>query len=202
MNTLESKKQNLFLRLFKGNPLTILIAVAIYGVTAAMVYSGSAPRQFTNMIIAVSCDIVMAVRLNLVVGFLGRTVPGTRWIYVCRTSLRLPCVNFPGRGAAHGGAYAGVHDNRRHRRRRLRARLWDFLRSGLKATIPAIVTLACGEIIKSVITNLKFTGGALGLNTSEVYSSAKELLPFAVILVFCHHACGRRISRSRSRGAP
>ena len=71
MNTLENKKQNLFLRLFKGNPLTILIAVAIYGVTAAMVYSGNAPRQFTNMIISVSCYIVMAVSLKLVVGFLG-----------------------------------------------------------------------------------------------------------------------------------
>ena len=60
MNTLENKKQNLFLRLFKGNPLTILIAVAIYGVTAAMVYSGSAPRQFTNMIISVSCYIAVS----------------------------------------------------------------------------------------------------------------------------------------------
>ena len=54
----------------------------------------------------------------------------------------------------------------------------------LKGDYLAIVTLACGEIIKSVITNLKFTGGALGLNTNPIYSNTKTLLPFAVVLVF------------------
>jgi branched-chain amino acid transport system permease protein len=183
MNTLENKKQNLFLRLFKGNPLTILIAVAIYGVTAAMVYSGSAPRQFTNMIISVSCYIVMAVSLNLVVGFLGELSLGHAGFMSaglfsgCLVSISLAevlpmAVRMPvsmiigGIVAAIVGFIVGLPALR------------------LKGDYLAIVTLACGEIIKSVITNLKFTGGALGLNTSEVYSSAKELLPFAVILVF------------------
>ena len=36
----------------------------------------------------------------------------------------------------------------------------------LRGDYLAIVTLACGEIIKNVITNLNFTGGALGLNVT------------------------------------
>ena len=45
----------------------------------------------------------------------------------------------------------------------------------LKGDYLAIVTLACGEIIKNLITNLKFTGGALGLNTGAIYSNTKAL---------------------------
>lgn len=183
MNTLENKKQNVFLRIFKGNPLTILIAVAIYAVTAGLVYSGNAPRQFTNMIISVSCYIIMAISLNLVVGFLGELSLGHAGFMSaglfsgCLVSISLAevlplAVRMPvsmiigGIVAAIVGFIVGLPALR------------------LKGDYLAIVTLACGEIIKSVITNLKFTGGALGLNTSEVYSSAKELLPFAIILVF------------------
>ena len=53
----------------------------------------------------------------------------------------------------------------------------------LKGDYLAIVTLACGEIIKSIITNLDITGGALGLNTNPIYSNAKKLLPYAIVLV-------------------
>ena len=183
MNTLKNGKQNVFLRIFKGNPLTILIAVAIYAVTAGLVYSGNAPRQFTNMIISVSCYIIMAISLNLVVGFLGELSLGHAGFMSaglfsgCLVSIalaetmpvaaRIPLSMFVGGFvAAAVGFVVGLPALR------------------LKGDYLAIVTLACGEIIKSIITNLKFTGGALGLNTTEVYSSAKELLPYAIVLVF------------------
>ncbi len=54
----------------------------------------------------------------------------------------------------------------------------------LRGDYLAITTLACGEIIKTVITNLKITGGARGLDTGSVYSNAKTLLPYAIVLVF------------------
>ena len=53
----------------------------------------------------------------------------------------------------------------------------------LRGDYLAIVTLACGEIIKNIITNLDITGGALGLNTGAIYSNAKTLLPYAAVLV-------------------
>ena len=54
----------------------------------------------------------------------------------------------------------------------------------LKGDYLAIVTLGCGEIIKTVITNLNITGGAKGLNTGAIYSDTKSLLPFAIVIVF------------------
>ena len=53
----------------------------------------------------------------------------------------------------------------------------------MKGDYLAIVTLACGEIIKNIITNLNITGGALGLNTNAIYSNSKKLLPYAFVLV-------------------
>ena len=54
----------------------------------------------------------------------------------------------------------------------------------LKGDYLAIVTLACGEIIKTIINNLSVTGGAKGLDTSEIYADTRTLLPFAIVLIF------------------
>ena len=54
----------------------------------------------------------------------------------------------------------------------------------LKGDYLAIVTLGCGEIIKTVITNLEITGGAKGLNTGAIYSDTRTLLPYAIVAVF------------------
>ena len=53
----------------------------------------------------------------------------------------------------------------------------------LKGDYLAIVTLGCGEIIKSIITNLNVTGGAKGLNTGAIYADTKTLLPYGIVLV-------------------
>ena len=42
------------LKRFTGNPLTILIVAVIYAVSAIMVYTGLAGRQFTSMLISIS----------------------------------------------------------------------------------------------------------------------------------------------------
>lgn len=54
----------------------------------------------------------------------------------------------------------------------------------LKGDYLAIVTLACGEIIKTIINNLSVTGGAKGLDTSDIYADTRTLLPFAIVLIF------------------
>ena len=67
----------------------------------------------------------------------------------------------------------------------------------LRGDYLAIVTLACGEIIKNIITNLNFTGGALGLNTTAVYAGAKELLPYGAVLVLLTVAVMLNLKRSK-----
>ena len=76
----------------------------------------------------------------------------------------------------------------------------------LKGDYLAIVTLACGEIIKNIITNLDITGGALGLNTGAIYSTPKRrsptrqcwsLLTVLVMMNLKHSKHGRAIMAIR-----
>lgn len=168
---------------FGKNLITVLMVAVLYAVVAGLVYSGSASRQLANMVIPISAYIVLAVSLNLVVGLLGELSLGhagfmsvglfsgcllsIALVDVLPMGVRLPVsMIFGGLIAAIFGFVVGLPALR------------------LKGDYLAIVTLACGEIIKNVITNLKFTGGALGLNTNSIYSNTKTLLPFAVVLVF------------------
>ena len=59
------------------------------------------------------------------------------------------------------------------------------------------MTLACGEIIKNIITNLNITGGALGLDTSSIYAGAKDLLPYGAVLVLLTVAVMLNLKRSK-----
>lgn len=167
---------------FSKNNITIYIVIVLYAIISALIYSGNASRQLSNMIISISCYVIMAVSLNLVVGILGELSLGhagfmsvglfSGCLFSIATADTLPLVlRLPvamiigGLFAAAVGLVVGLPALR------LRG---DYL---------AIVTLACGEIIKNIITNLKITGGALGLNTSSVYSDAQTLLPFAIAAV-------------------
>ena len=55
-------------RRLSGNAVTLLITALLCGGSAALIYSGAASRQISNMLISMACYIVMAVSLNLVVG--------------------------------------------------------------------------------------------------------------------------------------
>lgn len=178
-----SQKQKLLKKkLLSNNAVTLYLVIAIYAVVSFFVYSGSISRQISSMLISVSCYIVMAVSLNLVVGLLGELSLGHAGFMSvglfsgCLLSItladalpliiRLPLSMILGGLAASAvGLVVGLPALR------------------LKGDYLAIVTLGCGEIIKNIITNLDVTGGALGLNTNAIYSNTKTLLPFAVVLV-------------------
>jgi len=170
-------------RKISKNLLTLAAVAVLYAVVSILLYTGNLSRQISNMLISVSCYIVMAVSLNLVVGLLGELSLGHAGFMSvglfsgCLVSIALAeilpaAVRLPvsmlvgGIVAALFGFVVGLPALR------------------LKGDYLAIVTLACGEIIKTIITNLEFTGGALGLNTGPIYSNSKALLPFAIVLVF------------------
>ena len=166
-----------------SNAVTLLMVVVIYAVVCYLLYSGSMSRQVTNMLVSISCYIVLVVSLNLVVGLLGELSLGHAGFMSvglftgCLVSLatvdvlplpvRLPVsMIVGGLAAAVVGLVVGLPALR------------------LKGDYLAIVTLGCGEIIKTVITNLDVTGGAKGLNTTPIYGNAKTLLPYSIVLVF------------------
>ena len=167
---------------FTGDHLTLVLTMAAYGLIAFLLYNGGLTRQISNMLIPVSVYIVLAVSLNLVVGLLGELSLGHAGFMSvglfsgCMVSIALAgkvpfwlqlslSMLIGGLVAAFFGFVVGLPALR------------------LKGDYLAIVTLACGEIIKNVITNLKATGGALGLNTGAIYSNVKTLLPYAIALV-------------------
>lgn len=169
-------------KLFTQNTITVLAVVILYVIVSYLTYSGSASRQLSNMLIPISTYIILAVSLNLVVGLLGELSLGHAGFMSvglfsgCLFSIamadalplgvRLPlAMLIGGLVAAFFGLLIGLPALR------------------LKGDYLAIVTLACGEIIKNVITNLDVTGGALGLSMSTVYAKPKTLLPFAAVLV-------------------
>ena len=183
-------------RRLSGNAVTLLITALLCGGSAALIYSGAASRQISNMLISMACYIVMAVSLNLVVGLLGELSLGHAGFMSvglftgCLLSIQLAQsvpigVRMPlsmllgGVAAAVVGLLVGLPALR------------------LKGDYLAIVTLACGEIIKNVITNLNFTGGALGLNTTAIYAGAKELLPYGAVLVLLTVAVMLNLKRSK-----
>ncbi len=175
---LEHKRRGL-----SSNAVTLLILAAIFGLVSGLIYTDLASRQMTSMVVSISCYIVMAVSLNLVVGLLGELSLGhagfvsvglfTGCLISLATADMLPLlVRLPlsmvvgGIAAAVVGLVVGLPALR------------------LKGDYLAIVTLGCGEIIKTVITNLEITGGAKGLNTAAIFSDTKTLLPYGIALVF------------------
>lgn len=181
---------------FSGDLLTFILVAAVYAVVAYLLYGGSLTRQFSNMIIPISVYIVLAVSLNLVVGLLGELSLGhagfmsvglfsgcllsIALVDVLPMAVRLPLsMVVGGLVAALFGLAVGLPALR------LRG---DYL---------AIVTLACGEIIKNIITNLNITGGALGLDTSSIYAGAKDLLPYGAVLVLLTVAVMLNLKRSK-----
>ena len=150
----------------RGDLLTAAAVAMLLAVMAALLYTGKLTRQATNMLIPTAVYIVMAVSLNLVVGLLGELSLGHAGfmsaglfsgclvsIALANTALPL-AVRLPVSMLA-GGLVAAVF-----------GLLVGLPALRLRGDYLAIVTLACGEIIKNVITNLNFTGGALGLNVT------------------------------------
>ena len=165
-----------------GDLLTAAVTALAFGIVGYLLYTGGLTRQISNMLIPISVYIVLAVSLNLVVGLLGELSLGHAGFMSaglfsgCRVSIALVdylplAVRLP-LSMVFGGIIAMVFGF-----------VVGLPALRLKGDYLAIVTLACGEIIKNVITNLEITGGALGLNTVKIYSAPKVLYPYAVVIV-------------------
>lgn len=171
----------------------IIIIAVIYAVVAALLYGGVLNRQFKNLLVPVCVNIILAVSLNLTTGFLGELTLGHAGFMsvgaytgaLITMNLNLPMViEFPialvvgGLAAALCGTIIGI----------------PVLR--LRGDYLAIVTLAFGEIIKSIINALNVTNGALGLSGIELHANYKHFT-FVFILVILTIFAIRNLVNSR-----
>ena len=139
------------------------------------------PKYYTQLIIPVGFNIILAVSLNLTAGFLGQLPLGhagfmavggyTAALFTMNVDLPA-IVEFPAAiliAALVSGIFGVIIGVPALRLR------GDYL---------AIITLGFGEIIRVVITNLDFTGGAYGLKGIPKYTNVPWILFWVFITIF------------------
>ena len=165
-----------------NNLITYAMVLAFYIIVTVMVNTGAASRHMKSLLVPICVNIVLAVSLNLVIGFLGELslghaafmsigayTGGLLSIFMKNMFPNLPVmVRFPLSMLAGGiaGAIFGA--------------LVCVVVLRLKGDYLAIVTLAFGEILRSIIINLDFTGGPSGLKGVPQDAS----FTYGIILVF------------------
>ena len=161
--------------------MNIGIAVVIYVLVMLAIQFGWVGRQLLSMIVPVCTNVMMAVSLCLIVGFLGELTLGhAAFMSVGAYSGALVSMNLPLPGwlalaigliaggivAALAGVIIGV----------------PVLR--LRGDYLAIVTLGFGEIIKSIFNTLGITGGASGLSGIPMMTTYRNFtLVFILTLI-------------------
>ncbi len=168
------------MKISKKNLISIGIIIAIYIAITVLVEGGLLNRQYRSLLVPIGVNVILAVSLNLTTGFLGELTLGHAGFMsvgaymgaLCTLNLNLPSyVEFilaliiGGGVAALFGIIIGV----------------PVLR--LKGDYLAIVTLAFGEIIRSVVNALDITGGSQGLKGIDLYSNYKHYTLVFILVV-------------------
>lgn len=164
------------------NIISVCIVLAVYVLILILVQSGALSRHYQSLLVPIGINVILAVSLNLTVGFLGELTlghagfmsvgayAGCMFTVYCDlpTAIEFPfALIIGGVTAAVFGIIIGIPALR------------------LKGDYLAIVTLAFGEIIRSVITNLDFLGGAGGLKGITKYKTTASAFTtvFAVLVI-------------------
>ena len=197
-------KKNLFQNMKKTsrkNLVTYLICFSFFAAVRIMGATDNLSRHFSSLLVPICINVILAVSLNLVIGFLGELSLGhagfmsvgayagclfaIKFKEILPAAVRLPLAMLVGgMVAALFGLLVGI----------------PVLR--LKGDYLAIVTLAFGEILRSVIINLNFTGGASGLKGTPQDATfaagfAAVILTLFVILNLADSKHGRAIMSLR-----
>lgn len=163
----------------KSTIINIVAAVAVYVVIMVLIQGGILGRQAMSIIIPCCINVMLAVSLCLLVGFLGELTLGHAGFMslgayagaLTTNALELPALLELFIGLIVGGIVAALF-----------SLIIGLPVLRLKGDYLAIVTLGFGEIIKSVINSLGFTGGARGLSGIGIYSSYRNFT-FVYIVV-------------------
>lgn len=164
----------------RNNLINYLLVIVAFLTVYLMISTGNATRHMQSLLVPICINMILTLSLNLVVGFLGELSLGHA-------------------GFMSVGAYAGclfsiytsgiMPDNLRFMLALIIGGVVAGI-FGLIVSIPvlrlkgdylAIVTLAFGEIIRSVAINLSFTGGASGLKGTPQDST--YIIGFVLVMI-------------------
>ncbi|MBE6606628.1 MAG: branched-chain amino acid ABC transporter permease [Ruminococcaceae bacterium] len=166
---------------FKNYISYIVIALFLI-ISATLALTGYMNRSTQNLLTQIAYSIILAVSLNLVVGFLGELSLGHAGFMCVGAYLGCYLANLlhtliPSKLAVliismiAGGLIAAVFGF-----------IIGLPALRLKGDYLAIVTLAFGEIVRTIFKNQKVFGGALGLSTKK-YGSTLFIVAFVVVLI-------------------
>lgn len=159
---------------------TFVAIVLCYFLISYLANGSLLSRQYKSLIVPIGINIILAVSLNLTTGFLGELSLGhasfmavgayTGALFTLNANLPGPiefiiAIIVGGSVAAIFGYLIGV----------------PVLR--LRGDYLAIVTLAFGEIIRSIINSSEFTGGAIGLSKIPRYADYTWVYVIVVITI-------------------
>ncbi|MDO5574814.1 MAG: branched-chain amino acid ABC transporter permease [bacterium] len=165
----------------KNNIIIFAITIAVYVLIMILVNAGLLSRQMTSIIVPVCVNVMLAVSLCLIVGFLGELTLGhASFMSIGAYTGALITMNLTTLPVPVAFAIAIIAGG-------LVAGLFGILIGvpvlRLKGDYLAIVTLGFGEIIKSIINSLTVTGGAAGLSNIPKYSTYKQFTLIYIIMV-------------------
>jgi branched-chain amino acid transport system permease protein len=152
----------------KKNIISLAAIIAVYIIIVILVDGDILNRQFKSLLVPMGINIILAVSLNLTTGFLGELSlghAGFMAIGAYTGSIFTLYANLPGGleffiGILLGGTVAAIFGV-----------IIGVPVLRLKGDYLAIVTLAFGEIIRSIVNFLGITGGAMGLSKIPRYSN-------------------------------
>jgi branched-chain amino acid transport system permease protein len=172
-------------RLLKNVPfryaLNAAAAGGLYIVLTALIHAKVLNRYQALMLIPIGFNIILAVSLNLSAGFLGQLPlghAGFMSVGAYAAALFSMSVNLPANvelplAVALGGLTAAVFGV-----------LIGLPALRLRGDYLAILTLGFGEIIRVIILNLKFTGGAYGLKGIGRRTTVTWVYIFVAVTLF------------------
>lgn len=185
MRKLEKNKTTSYSPINKKNISVLISTILVYLLIYIVVSQDLLLRQYRSILVLIAVNITLAVSLNLVTGFLGELSLGHAGFmmigayagalftkYIEASSIQLPIPILIILAVLVGGFFAAL--------------------AGILIGIPvlrltgdylAIVTLAFGEIVRSICENLKITNGAAGLSGITTYTNYKNFTYSFIIMI-------------------
>ncbi len=175
------KKEGLLNKTWFRYILNAVCVLLLFGLISLLVSSGVVNRYQAMILIPVGYNIILATSLNLATGFLGQLPLGHAGFMSVggySAALFTMAVDWPAAmefvvGLIIGGLIAAIFGV-----------IIGLPALRLKGDYLAIITLGFGEIIRVIILNLKFTGGAFGLRGIENHTTLTNTFICVVISLF------------------
>lgn len=168
--------------------LYLVLALIIYGVVNVLINNGTLDMYYSNLLITILINIMLAVSLHLVIGITGQfsighagfLAVGAYISAICTMNLNLPFIV----GIIIGAIVAA-----------LMGLLIGIPTLRLRGDYLAIATLGFAEIIRIVFLNWEYVGGASGMQVTQMttwtYAFFATLLTIIVISNFTKSRHGR-----------